>query len=361
MKIERIESWATDQIGFVRITDSDGGEGWGQLSPFGALVSAQYLHDIQAKLVLGRIADDVDDISAHCVRQQYKFHGTFMMRSLSGIDSALWDLKGKRAGKPVCELLGGKPDPIPVYASSMDRRSPIEEVVAAFRKCQEENGARAFKFKIMNFVGRDVDTAPGRAEAFIRAMGEAFPGATLIADANGGYSPDKAIEASRLMADCGIDYLEEPCPCWEIEETARVNSEGAVPVVGGEQDYDDLHWETLFAKKAVVLAQPDLCYMGGLSRTLPLARQAHEHGIGIMPHASNPSLVTLFAMHLMAVIPNPGPYLEFGFGRHQRLREMYEPFLEMKDGHVAFPPGPGWGITINPDWLVKAQYRESRP
>jgi len=150
MKIDRIESWSDEQIGFVRISADDGAEGWGQLSPFGASVTARFLHDIQANRILGADADAIDAISADCVRSQYKFFGTFMMRSLSGVDSALWDMKGKRAGKPVCALLGGQPDPIPVYASSMDRHSTPEEEVERFKRHAAENGAKAFKFQIRN-------------------------------------------------------------------------------------------------------------------------------------------------------------------------------------------------------------------
>ena len=191
-------------------------------------------------------------------------------------------------------------------------------------------------------------------------MAETFSEDTLIADANGALYADNAIEVSFLLRDCAVDYFEEPCFYQSIDETARVNREGAVPVVGGEQDFDYVRWEAIFSRKAVDMGQPNVHYSGGLCRALAIARQGHLHGAKIMPHASNPSLVMLAAMTLMRVIPNAGPLIEYGIEDNSWLEEAFFPALEIVDGAVPFPEGTGWGIEVNPDWLKGKTYQESK-
>ncbi len=364
MKIIRIETWASTRVGFVRIETDSRHEGWGQLSPFNADLTAELLHRLLARRTLGTDPIDHEQLIEDLERHNHKFIGTFLYRALCGIDGALWDLRGKLEGKAVCELLGGTPDPMPVYASSMDRKRDAKGVVETLKPWRDACGARAFKIKIMQVNGRDVDVWPGRSEDLLQAMGTEFhDAALLIADANGGYSPDKAIEKSRLLRDCGFSLFEEPCHCQDIPGTARVNVEGVAPVCAGEQDYDLVRWQMIFDANAVAVAQPDLCYTGGLTRCLKIARMAEKAGIPVMPHASNRSMAMLYAMHLMRAIPNAADFLECGIEGDSGPGAPLEPPLRMVDGRVAFPEGPGWGIQVNPDALEtfrRDHYRESR-
>ena len=347
-------------LGFVRVTTRSGAEGWGQLSPFHADLSADVLHRYVAKHYLGKQPGDAEALAEDCIRYECKMYGTFTLRALSGIDTALWDLRAKQAGVPVCALLGGRPGRIPAYASSMRRDTAPEEEVERFLHWAEAHGAAAFKYKIMDMHGKNVDARPGRTHALIRAMGEAFPEATVIADANGGYAPETAIEDAHLMDACGVDYFEEPCLYLDHEATAAVSAASPVPVVGGEQDYDELRWTRLLERNIYAFAQFDPCYVGGFSRLLRFARLAESHGTPVMPHTSNPSMVMLFAMHLLRAIPNAGPMIEFGIEDDSWLGDALDPAPAMRDGHVEVPDRPGWGAAVNPAWLKGATYRESR-
>lgn len=84
---------------------------------------------------------------------------------------------------------------------------------------------------------------------------------------------------------------------------------------------------------------------------------AEQHGLRIMPHAANPSMVLLFSMHLMAAIPNPGPYLEYGIEESPWVVSALSPAPEMVDGMVSIPEGPGRGVTMNQDWLENTEHR----
>jgi L-alanine-DL-glutamate epimerase-like enolase superfamily enzyme len=86
---------------------------------------------------------------------------------------------------------------------------------------------------------------------------------------------------------------------------------------------------------------------------------AEERGVPCTPHSANLSLVTVFTLHLMAAIPNAGPFVEFSIEPGGWTTELYEPALEVRDGDVAVPAGPGWGVTVNPRWLESAERQVS--
>ena len=114
--------------------------------------------------------------------------------------------------------------------------------------------------------------------------------------------------------------------------------------------------------RAVDVLQPDICYLGGLSRTLRVARLAHENGLPCTPHSANLSLVTVFTLHMMAAIEAAGPYVEFsieGLDYYPWQEGLFEPALVARDGKVAVPDGPGWGVEINLAWLANAQRQVS--
>ena len=114
--------------------------------------------------------------------------------------------------------------------------------------------------------------------------------------------------------------------------------------------------------RAVNVVQPDVCYLGGLTRTLKVAEMSRQAGIPCTPHSANLSLVTVFTLHLMGALENAGPYVEFsieGPEYYPWQYDIYEPTLAAKDGKVQIPEAPGWGIEINPDFLEKTKYQIS--
>jgi L-alanine-DL-glutamate epimerase-like enolase superfamily enzyme len=356
MKIISIESFTAGQrIGVVRVRAEDGSEGWGQFAPTNADITALVLHRQVAPVVLGMDITDPAAVSSAVMAATYKFPGTYICRALAGVDTALWDLNGKLAGKSVCELLGGTPRPFPVYGSSMRRDTKPEELAASLVRLRDNYGFRGFKVKIGKRMGNDVDEWPGRTEAVIRttraALGDEI---TLLADGNSGFTPKRAIEVGRLMEEHNFGHFEEPCPYWELEWSAEVAAALDIPVAGGEQDYDLKQWERIIKMGAVDICQPDVCYLGGLSRTLQVAKMAERAGLPVVPHSSNHSLVMVFTLHLMGAITNAGPYAEFSVEPQTSVGGFYSPHMQAVDGKVQIPDGPGWGVTIDPVWLAQA-------
>jgi len=364
MQIKSIETFATRNIALVRVRAGDaagysgGAEGWGQLSPFNADISATVMHRQVAPHALGCDPFDLDGLADHILEAEYKFPGSYVCRALVGLDTALWDMRGKLEGKSVCELLGGAPRPFPVYGSSMRRDITPQDEAARLAKLRDQYGYRAFKIRIGSVCGHDQDQWPGRTEALVPAVRKAVgDGVTILADGNSCYTPARAIEVGRLLEEHQFGHFEEPCPYWKLEWTAEVAAALAIPVAGGEQDYDLEQWRRIVRMRAVDIAQPDICYIGGLTRALRAARMAEKAGLPVVPHSANLSLVTVFTLHMMGAISNAGPHVEFSVEPTPWATGIYVPALEVVDGQVMIPDGPGWGVEINQAWLEKADYQ----
>jgi len=364
MKIRSLETFSTQFVGFVQVRTDDGAEGWGQMSTYNADITAQVFHRQIAPWALGADALEIDALVDLIPEREHKFPGSYLRRALAGLDTALWDLRGRIEGRSVCALLGGTPRPIRVYASSMRRDITPDDEAARFLRLRDAFGYDAFKFRVGRECGHDIDEWPGRTEAIVPAIRKALgDGAALLVDANSGFSPVRAIEVGRLLEQHGVCHFEEPCPYWELEQTKQVTEALDLDVTGGEQDCDLAVWRRIVEMRIVDVVQPDICYLGGLTRTLRVAQMAAAAGLPCTPHSANLSMVTLFTMHLLGAIPNAGPYLEFSiegpdYYPWQEGLFLGDPY-RIEDGRATIPDGPGWGAEINPDWLGAAQYQIS--
>ncbi|MDT0682960.1 mandelate racemase/muconate lactonizing enzyme family protein [Roseicyclus sp. F158] len=365
MHLTRIETFASPFVGFVRVTDETGATGWGQVSTYHSDITVQVLHRQVAPWVLGIEIEDQDDLFQTVLEREHKFPGSYICRAIAGVETALWDLRGKALGKPVAELLGGSAGVLRTYASSMKRDITPEAEAERFRRLRGEFGFDAFKFRIGAECGRGQDEWEGRTEEIIPAIGRAFAddGVALLADANSCYGPEAAIHYGRMLEDHGITHFEEPCPYWELEQTAEVSAALDIDVTGGEQDCWIPTWKRMFELRSVDIAQPDILYLGGIGRTMQVARMAEAAGLPVTPHCANLSMVTLFTMHLLRALPNAGKYLEFSiegadYYPWQDGLFVRSPF-GIENGEARVTEAPGWGVEIAPDWLDKATYQMS--
>lgn len=364
MKIKKIESFSNEFVGFVRVTAENGAQGWGQVSTYHSDITAQILHRQVAPWTLGKDTDNLDDLLDFVFEREHKFPGSYLNRAMGGLETAIWDMRGMQAGKSVCELLGGTPGAIRAYASSMKRDITPKDEAKRLKRLRDEKGFDAFKVRAGAEVGRNQDEWPGRTEEIIPTMRrELGDDVDLLIDANSCYSPDRAIEVGHILQDNGFCHYEEPCPYWEFDQTKQVADALDIDVTGGEQDCMIPTWKQMIDNRVVDIVQPDVMYMGGISRTMRVVRMAEAAGLPVTPHCANLSMVTLFTMHLLRAIPNAGKYLEFaieGADYYPWQDELFvqSPF-EIEDGKARVTDAPGWGIEINPEWLAKSAYQVS--
>ncbi len=361
IKIKSLETFTTKYVGAVRLTMEDGSCGWGQMSTYCADITSTIFHRQVAPHVLGKEFDDFTDMGRLILEREHKFPGSYVLRALAGLDTALWDWLGRKRELPVTSLIGGSPGMVPVYASSMKRDISPQDEAKRFIRLRDDSGFKAFKFRVGAECGRGHDEWEGRTEKIIVEVPNAL-GSQIIkmVDANSCYSADKAIQIGNMMIDNGISHFEEPCPYWLPDETKKVTEALSLDVTGGEQDCDMRIWKDLIDRKVVDIVQPDIMYMGGLTRALEVANFANAANITCTPHAANLSLVTVCTMHFINAIENGGKFLEYSIEGEdyypwQKGLFLGDPF-RVNEGNLKISEDPGWGVSFSPDWLDKANY-----
>jgi L-alanine-DL-glutamate epimerase-like enolase superfamily enzyme len=364
MKIASIETFSNEFICFVKVKTDDGAFGWGQVAPYHADITAHIVHRQVAPHALGKEALDIDFLVDHVAEREHKFPGSHLYRAIGGLDTALWDLRGRLEGLPVCSLLGGSPGPLRAYASSMQREITPADEARRLERLQAAHGFDAFKFRIGSECGHDLDEWPGRTEEIVPTIRRALgPDTSLLVDANSCYSPARAIEVGQMLQSEGVEHFEEPCPYWEYEQTHQVTQALHLDVTGGEQDCELGLWKKMINDQVVDIIQPDICYLGGMARTLRVAAMADTAGLPCTPHCANLSMVTLFTMHLLRAIPNAGKYLEFSIEGLDYYPWQEHLFIEspygIVDGHAIVSDQPGWGAEPDPTWLQSSTHQVS--
>ncbi len=363
-KISSLQTFTNENVCFVKVETTSGHSGWGQTSTYYADITAQIFHRQVAPWALGQNASNLSELITRIEEKEHKFPGSYRCRAIAGLDTALWDLYGKAQNKPVVELLGGTIGKLRTYASSMKRDITPKDEATRFLKLRDEFGFDAFKWRVGAENGRDVDEWPGRTEEVIEVVSNALGDkVSKLVDGNSGFTPKKAIEVGKRLEQFGISHFEEPCRYWKLEETKQVAEALEIDVTGGEQDWDFIVWQKMIDINAVDILQPDVMYMGGINRTLEVVRMGEKANKTITPHSANLSLITMCTMHLLNAIPNAGKYLEFSIEKKDYYPWQEDLFLgdpyKIVDGKVEITNNPGWGVEINPEWLIRSKRQVS--
>jgi L-alanine-DL-glutamate epimerase-like enolase superfamily enzyme len=349
-------------VGLLRVTLEDGTTGWGQIASFEAAdIVAEIVHRQIAPHVLGVSFDPVAGLLERIIDRTLKFHGSHISRATAALETAVVDALACVHGQSVSEWLGGHTRPVPVYGSSMLRSITPEQEAARLRRLRDESGFRAFKVRVGREAGHDVDEWPGRTEALIPAVRTALGhDITIHADGNSGFSPGRAIEVGRMLEANGYGHFEEPCPYWKLHWTREVAEALDIPVAGGEQDHAIAVWHEMIQGGIVDIVQPDICYCGGITTALDIARRAAAQGMPCVPHCANHSLILVFTMHLWNALERPGPFMEYSIEEQTMYAGMYENPPRLMEGQLHFNlDGPGWGLKISDEWLAASRYQSS--
>ncbi len=328
----------------VRVDTDSGLTGWGEAHAGRApTVIAELITSTLRPLALGAQADDIDGLWQRIYRLQLASHGTGAAAALalSGLDMALWDLRGKAAGQPLYALLGGTARALPAYAGgiSFGYGTPaalVDEALAA-----QAAGYRALKLR----VGLDVDTDVARVRAVREACGRTLD---ILVDANCAYTLADARRARSAFEALAVGWLEEPFPAHDHRAYLALGKSDELPLAAGENHYLRFDFERLADDDVVTVWQPDLSKCGGLTEALRIAQAADARGILIHPHTSVTGLNVAATLHFLASIPNAG-YVEADYSRHNPLRTaLCSPVVELDaDGRMRPPAGNGLGVAVD--------------
>ena len=343
------------QACIVEVVAEDGTTGWGEC--FGpAPLNAAIVRAYGARLV-GR-----DALASEAIWEDlygaYRDQGQkgLAISALSGVDIALWDLKGKHFGVPVHRLMGGPlRTSVRAYATGtyrVEHGDPLEYIVDEVAGYQAQ-GFHAAKLKI----GFDVEEDLALLRAVRRKVG---PGFGLMVDANHGYDVIEAIAFGRGAADLNVGWFEEPVIPEDLDAYVEVRRGQPIPVAGGECEYTRLGFRNVFSRQAIDVLQPDTCAAGGLSECKKIADMASAFGVRYVPHVWGTGIALAASLQLLAVLPHTPlrrtpwePILEFDRSEHPFRQAVLKRPLEHEGGVVRIPTGPGLGIEIDREALAK--------
>ncbi len=322
-----------------------------------ALVTAPGSHAIANSfhnLLVGEDPTDVERLWQKMYRgMNYIGRRGIALHALSGIDIALWDIKGKVAGKPISELLGGAiRDKVRAYASML-MPDTTEETAARVRALRDE-GFTAVKLG-WGPLGKD----PAHDVRLAAAAKEAAGVGDILIDAGLGYVADAktAIGVARELEQLGVYWLEEPFEPDEYEAYAELADAVDIRVAAGEQDTTVWGFRELIERGHVDLVQPDVTRCGGITELMRIAAFARERGVETVPHAWKSGIIKAASLHVNAVLPD-GTFQEYCVADTPINQTLVRERMPVDaNGFVAVPTGPGLGIELDEDVLER--YRVS--
>jgi D-arabinonate dehydratase len=329
----------------VYVRTEDGTEGLGYTLGYGgADVVAQAVESVLAPMVEGEDPRDTSRL------WREMFDGTVqigrkgvMLRAISCIDTALWDIKAKAAGMPLYKLLGGHTDELPAYASGgYYRDGKGLEGLRAEMERYVERGHDVVKMK----VGRKpLEEEVERVRVAREAIG---PNRTLLMDANGKWkNKQEAVRACRKFAEYDPYFIEEPVMPDSLDLYREVNGALDYAVAGGELEFSRYGFRDLIREDAVEVIQPDVTVVGGVTEWMRVAQTAASHDIPVAPHYN-------WDLHiqLLAAVEN-SLWIEY-FYRDSDVKafdDVLEHQIEPEDGVIQLPQRPGHGVELDRDAL----------
>ncbi|NRF38292.1 mandelate racemase/muconate lactonizing enzyme family protein [Pedobacter foliorum] len=270
--------------------------------------------------------------------------------AMSGIDTALWDLKGKALGVPVMDLLGGScRDQMPAYASGGWADA---ENIGAQLNGYVAKGFNAVKMRV-GIMDQTVQNSINRVKAAREALG---PNIKLMADAHGTFSVPEAKQFCRGVEDCNLYWFEEPISPDNRHGTAEVRASTAIPIAAGESEYTSFDIRDLLEVRALDVLQPDAAIIGGISETMRVGHLASVHQLELAPHCWGSAFSFMAGLNV-AFASAAATIIEFSLGGNPMMYDLVKEQIEVKDGVIGAPTAPGLGLT--PNWDFVKEFKQT--
>jgi L-alanine-DL-glutamate epimerase-like enolase superfamily enzyme len=334
VRSDAIQSFVAQETPIVRITCADGAQGVGYSYTIGTGGSSvvALLRDHLAPRLIGRDAAQIERLW-----KELFFHthatavGAITSLALAAIDTALWDLKCRRANQPLWQCAGGAQPRVPVYTTEggwlhHSRAQLVDEAQAA-----RAGGFRGAKIKVGRpTIAEDID----RLGAVREAVGGAFE---IMVDANQAFTVSEARRRALAFAPFGLAWLEEPLPAEDVSGHVELAAMAPMPIAVGESLYHPSHFRDYLERRACSIVQVDCARIGGITPWLKVAHLAEAFNLAVCPHF-------LMELHvsLTAAVPN-GAWVEY----IPQLDAITTSRMAIDDGYAIAPSSPGLGIDWN--------------
>ena len=343
--------WAYSErrICIVKITTDEGHFGWGEGYGPADVIKAGI--KLVTPLLIGENPLENETLWHKMYRKTLDFaRRGVLAASISAVDVALWDLKGKILKQPVSVLMGGQhrkrviPYATGLYFSESD--DLISKLVSE-AKTYVEQGFKAIKMKVGLSISQDIEMVKAVREAIGNDI-------KLMIDSNHAYSLREATALARVVERYDIGWFEEPVSPEYYHHYKELRTKTTIPIAGGECEYLRYGFQTLLENDCVDILQVDICGAGGLSEAKRISTLANTRGIEIVPHVWGTGIAFNAALHFIANLePIPGRlyppdmYIEYDRTENDIRESLTSPSIEMKNGFIDIPQGPGLGIDVD--------------
>ncbi|HEU5328217.1 MAG TPA: galactonate dehydratase [Thermomicrobiales bacterium] len=349
MRVER-QNWH-----FIEIATDEGITGLGEASLEGREQTVAAAVDEFARYLIGEDPGPIEHHWQRLHRHGFWRGGVVLTSALSGIEQALWDIKGKALGVPVYELLGGPTrQRVRVYTHC---GGPTPEAAAEHARALVAQGFTALKFGTGR-IGPSVDerTMIRRTAAMFEAVRAAVgPEVDLMLDNHGQFPPAQATALLRAIEPYNLFFFEEATPPDNVQALAKVAAaRGAVPLATGERLFTRWEYRELLEQQIVDIVQPDICHAGGILELRKIAALAETYYVKVAPHNPNGPVATAASAQLAATIPNFA-ILELALSQpHRDLVQREGPVVT--NGYIELSRRPGLGIELDHDVIAAHPY-----
>ena len=349
-RTDAIQSFTSQETPFVRITDADGavGTGYSYTIGTGGHSVIELLARSFAPALLGRDAAMVEQIWRDLLfRTHATSVGAITSLALAAVDTALWDLRCRKAGLPLHVMAGGAQDRVRLYTTEggwlhLDSAALVEDALKA-----KADGFGGCKIK----VGRPIHEDVARLGAVRAAVGAGFE---IFTDANQAFTVDQAIRRARHYEAADIGWFEEPLTADDLNGHVRLSQSTSIPIAVGESLYSHLHFREYLQAGACSVVQVDVARIGGITPWLKVAHLAETFNMPVCPHF-------LMELHvgLCAAVPN-ARWVEY----IPQLDDITGARMRIENGYAVPSPAPGLGIDW--DWdavchgIADGSYRDLR-
>lgn len=362
MKITKLETFhVKPRWLFVKISTDEGVNGWGEPVLEGKATVVEEAVRVCGKDIMGMDPMNIEHLWQIMYRGAFYRGGAILVSAISGIEQALWDIKGKALGVPVWQLLGGKcRDKIRMYAhiapneenASVDR---VKEMAAQ----RVREGFQSLKTPMCTPV-RHIDTwamVERYVEKFAAIREAVGKDIDVAIDFHGRISPAMAPVLFRELEAYFPMFIEEPVLPENVDMMAELAKKTTIPIATGERLFTTWGFREVIEKQAAQVLQPDLCHCGGILQAFKIAAMGANYYCSIAPHNPLGPIALAACLQLDTCIPNftaqEHPTMPDG---HDLGKEILKEAFAIKDGYIDIPQKPGLGFEVNEDVVRALSY-----
>src|SRR5699024_8096915 len=346
---------------FVHVETDEGITGLGEatLNGFAKTVESA-IHELK-RFVIGEDPFNVEKLSLRMFRDYFSDGGQIQGATISGIDFALWDIKGKKLNVPVYKLLGGKThDNLRAYANGWYRSSRTPE--GFYKDAQEvvKQGYTGLKFDPFGTSWRVVDRKEfNLAIEIIEAVRDAVGNnVDILVEGHNRLSVHTALQFSEEMRKFNPTWFEAPVPPQNISSMVEVAKRSPVPIACGEDYHSREQFAELLSHNAVHIIQLEPQFMG-MTAAKQVAAMAHAHNAVIAPHSAQGPLCSIACAHLNTSSPNFYLHEIFDDFNEDWTHNILTNNVKVEEGYIQLTDTPGWGVELNLEVAEQHPYSQS--